>query len=262
MKRRSIVWATTRVKFAAIVARSTTYRAITRELHAYPHGRTNSMIRERIAAEGLDASHLLGCAHWRRHAEHLRKEPVALELVLVEHSTYCRSSLKKRLLKVGLLKNECALCGQGPTWKGNPLSLRLDHKNGIFDDSRLGNLRMVCPNCDSQLPTFCARNHAKWRCAVCRKKIAKKSTRCSACENLARIGRGTKIEWPPLPELFAAVQGASFLAAGKKLGVSDNAIRKRLSRWAVGKLATPSGFDPDGLTATVGSNPTGPAKVL
>jgi len=36
--------------------------------------------------------------------------------------------------------------------------LILDHINGVNNDARLENLRFVCSNCGSQLPTFAARN--------------------------------------------------------------------------------------------------------
>ena len=53
---------------------------------------------------------------------------------------------------------ECAICGMPPEWNGKPLTLRLDHISGDNKDDRLENLRWVCPNCDSQLPTYGARN--------------------------------------------------------------------------------------------------------
>ena len=42
----------------------------------------------------------------------------------------------------------------------------LDHVDGDASNNRRENLRLVCPNCDSQLPTFKARNRGNgqaWR---------------------------------------------------------------------------------------------------
>lgn len=36
--------------------------------------------------------------------------------------------------------------------------MRLDHINGIPNDNRKVNLRFICPNCDSQLDTYCGKN--------------------------------------------------------------------------------------------------------
>jgi hypothetical protein len=36
----------------------------------------------------------------------------------------------------------------------NPLTLQLDHINGISNDNRIENLRILCPNCHTQTHTF------------------------------------------------------------------------------------------------------------
>jgi 5-methylcytosine-specific restriction endonuclease McrA len=68
-----------------------------------------------------------------------------------------RSHIKMRLLKAGLLEKRCQRCGLAE-WRGKPLSIHLDHINGVNRDNRLENLRMLCPNCHSQTQTFSGRN--------------------------------------------------------------------------------------------------------
>lgn len=81
-----------------------------------------------------------------------------LQAALVENSTSMRGQVKKYLIKDGVLKNECSNCGQPPIWDDKPLVLVLDHENGINDDNRIENLRLLCPNCNSQTETFCKGN--------------------------------------------------------------------------------------------------------
>lgn len=78
------------------------------------------------------------------------------EKVFVENSPYInnRINLKKWLLEAGLLENKCILCGQGPVWNDRPLVLQLDHINGVSNDHRIENLRILCPNCHTQTETF------------------------------------------------------------------------------------------------------------
>mgnify|MGYP006343124297 FL=1 len=60
-------------------------------------------------------------------------------------------------------ENICALCPQGREWNGSPLNFILDHIDGNSYDSRRNNLRLVCPNCDFQLPTSKGRNRGNGR---------------------------------------------------------------------------------------------------
>jgi 5-methylcytosine-specific restriction endonuclease McrA len=68
-----------------------------------------------------------------------------------------RKHVKARLIRAGLLKNSCDLCGLNH-WRGDPLNMHLDHINGVRNDNRLENLRMLCPNCHSQTATYGGRN--------------------------------------------------------------------------------------------------------
>lgn len=53
--------------------------------------------------------------------------------------------------------HKCEICGI-KEWNGLPVSLILDHINGRASDDRLENLRLICPNCDAQLPTYKSKN--------------------------------------------------------------------------------------------------------
>ena len=64
-----------------------------------------------------------------------------------------RNNVKTRLLEAGLLQNRCSICGISE-WLGRRLMCHLDHINGVNNDNRLENLRMLCPNCHSQTDTY------------------------------------------------------------------------------------------------------------
>lgn len=55
-------------------------------------------------------------------------------------------------------KDKCAICGMNREWNGKPINFVLDHIDGDASNNQRTNLRLVCPNCDSQLDTFKSKN--------------------------------------------------------------------------------------------------------
>lgn len=81
-----------------------------------------------------------------------------IDSYLCENSTKYSKDIKKLIIKNHLIKYECAWCGLTNTYNGKPLTLQLDHINGINNDNRLENLRFLCPNCHSQTETWGGKN--------------------------------------------------------------------------------------------------------
>jgi hypothetical protein len=185
-------------------------------------------VRAAIERLGLDASHIKGKAHGTA-----RGSRIELSEVLVKGRYSSSVHLRRRLIKEGLLQPVCALCSMGDSWNGKPLVLQLDHENGDPSDNRIENLRMLCPNCHSQTNTYTGRNclgrysRGINRCEQCRSPIHHGSKVCIPCN-----GKRTesKTEWPPADLLAVEVVRTSYRAAGKRLGVSDNAVKKYLKR--------------------------------
>lgn len=79
-------------------------------------------------------------------------------IVFAENSKVSRVTVKRSILRRNLIEYKCSCCGIEPMWNGKPMPLVLDHINGVNNDNRLENLRFVCSNCDTQLPTYKAKN--------------------------------------------------------------------------------------------------------
>lgn len=171
--------------------------------------------------------------------------------ILVENSLVGSYRTKNRLLKEGLLINKCSICGQGPLWKGKKLNMILDHINGVFDDNRIENLRLACPNCNSQFDTNCGKNIKNLnRCLKCSKYIkknksglckicssqTKKNKECTSCGKKIKSNKNGKCflcfdrkivkDRPDKDQLLEMILKMPMTKIGKKYGVSDQAVKK------------------------------------
>lgn len=94
------------------------------------------------------------CASSKQHEE-------AYNDFLKNPEKYCRGNYTPKAFKKEFMKDQedrCAICGCGPEHNGKPLVFVLDHIDGDASNNKRENLRMICPNCDSQLPTFKSKN--------------------------------------------------------------------------------------------------------
>ena len=139
------------------VATNFSMASVIRALGLKVGGSVYPMLRQHIAELELDTSHWTGKA-WNRGRKVSTRKPRPLEEILVVGSDFTRThELKLRLFKAGLKERRCEGCGLSE-WRGKEIPLQLDHVNGLRNDNRLENLRILCPNCHAQTETWCARN--------------------------------------------------------------------------------------------------------
>ena len=144
--------------FAAVAAAACWYDVL-RSLGLKLGGGTVARLKVYCETRGVSTAHFLGRAKPHRRG---RGRYMELDKILVKDSLYKNSAeLKKRLVAAGMLVERCDICGL-VEWREKPITLILDHKNGNHQDNRFENLHLVCPNCDSQQPTWLGRNRG-WR---------------------------------------------------------------------------------------------------
>ena len=219
---------------------------VVRKIGLRMSGGSHAHIKGRLKYFGIDTHHFLGKSVTCGRVFHKKKTP-AEYLVLYDHHINT-DPIKKRMLRDGVKVHKCEICGNA-IWMGKPIPLELHHLNGNRSDNRLENLQILCSNCHAQTENYCGKGTAaaKANCALCKARVprVKKSlyslgrickhcgkdiqdrSKHDACQKCVRLELRKAIR-PTKQELLEYIKENSYEAAGRKYGVTGNAIRKWL----------------------------------
>jgi len=136
------------------VKTSGSIRQVLQKLNIIPAGGNYQTTHRRIFKLGIDTSHFHGQA-WNKDKRIGPKKPV--EEYLKENTVVQSFRLRNRLIAEGIKEHKCEECGI-VEWRGQLTPIELDHINGNHHDNRLENLRLLCPNCHAQTPTYRRKN--------------------------------------------------------------------------------------------------------
>lgn len=253
------------------VKNSECYADVIRNLGIIPQAGNFSHIKNQLSKYNIDTSHFKSPGELtsrrlidRDKTENNYFKEKSLKDYLINGIRTDNRKLKEKLFRANLKNNKCELCGIGQEWNGGILSLRLDHINGINTDYRLENLRIICPNCDSTLDTYCSKNRIKnekkreetfsesrkkfehlRKCSFCQSEYYSNSIKQKFCSNKCHKLSLRKCHRPTYEELIDNVNELGYSGTGKKYGVSDNTIRNWIKQYqkqqaSVGERTNPT----------------------
>lgn len=157
-KRTSKIWKITDDEFITIVKSASNMKKVLEPFGLFNKGNNFHIAKKRIAELKIDTSHFLGRVDASIKTRKMTLEELKTSWLTI-NSNRSRFNLKIYLLKFSLLDYKCANCGNLGEWLGRPITLQLDHINGVHNDNRLENLRFLCPNCHTQTDSYAGKNN-------------------------------------------------------------------------------------------------------
>ena len=181
MKKISIINKPTKEELSKIVLDHNSLAEILRYFGLHVGAGNYKTLKNRLKKDNINYSHIkLGLDSNRGKPARNKKD---ISVYLIKGSLIKSQELKQKLLNDKILENKCSKCNQLPEWNGEKLVLQLDHINGDSSDNRIENLRILCPNCHTQTPTFAGRKLKKHNnCEKCHIAITSLNTLCKKCQ--------------------------------------------------------------------------------
>lgn len=247
----------TKEEYQEILKDCMTIADFCRAINIKPTGGNYRRVYDLINKYELDISHLQGL-HWKLGKKVQGYKHLNMDEILIENSPYKNTiHLKKRLIRLHIKEPICEICGYTDT-------VELHHINGNPTDNRLENLQILCPNCHAKTNNYRGKNiscrtHTPAKDTILtdeqvlerennKRNKRNKSQRvtqkdkdqiCAKCGNVFHARHIQKYcsqecykadttgNRPTLLVLLKDFKNLkSFLAVGKKYGITDNAVRK------------------------------------
>lgn len=207
------------VKYAAEVK---SCAGLLRKLNLKAVGGNYATMKRKLAELNVD------CSHWSGQGWSKDKKLKNWE----NYKSTC--NLKRHLIKY--LGHKCEDCNL-TIWKNEPIPIEVHHIDGDRTNNCMENLQLLCPNCHACTKNFRGRKirtqqYHKIRQVVIPPIIETKKIVKEKPVKPPYVPK-TKIDWPDKDKLTELVKTQSVRSLGKILGVSDNAIRRRLKKYGV-----------------------------
>ncbi len=136
---------------------SKSYRSVILRLGLIPAGGNYEQVKMHIKRLKLDTSHFTGMG-WNKGLTYRLKYKLPVTAHLRADNHIQSYKLKLKLFEAGLKSPKCELCGWCQQSEDGRIPVELDHINGDHYDNRIGNLRILCPNCHSLQSTHRGKN--------------------------------------------------------------------------------------------------------
>ena len=225
-------------QFREAISQSKCVREVLIKLDLKAAGGNYAIFHQRVKSLNIDTSHFSGAA-WATGKNFGPKRPI--EDYLSNKHKISSSSLKRRLIKEGLKEPKCECC-QLDWWIDKEIPLELHHINGNHFDNSLENLQLLCPNCHANTENYRGRNQERSISKEIREipsfiteqkdqiLIERRKPKVKMKKERLNYQPKTKINWPSDIDLLDIVWNGSVASFAKKNGISDSAVKHRLSR--------------------------------
>lgn len=148
--KRGRIWQISTDEFKTLIKNSNSITEVLRYFGYNNFGGGYRMLKQRLMKECISYSHI-------NKRKYTFKPIVPNELFCI-NSMFSNSTLRRYILRNHIIQYKCVICELGPIWYNKPMTLILDHINGVNNDHRIENLRFLCPNCEMQTDTRGGKN--------------------------------------------------------------------------------------------------------